>query len=132
MMLLDSNIIIYAAQPEHAELRHFIAEHAPAVSAISMVEVLGFHRLTAADRQHFVEFFAAATVLPVSAAVLEQAIGLRQQRKMTLGDALVAASALVHGRTLVTRNTKDFADITGLKLLNPFDKDSPESHSATP
>jgi predicted nucleic acid-binding protein len=39
-VLLDSNIIIYAAQPDHAGLRAFVAAHAPAVSAISVVEVL--------------------------------------------------------------------------------------------
>ena len=33
-MLLDSNIIIYAAQPSHQVLRQFIAAHAPAVSAV--------------------------------------------------------------------------------------------------
>ena len=40
-MLLDSNIIICAAQPEHADLRDFIVAQSPAVSAISVVEVLG-------------------------------------------------------------------------------------------
>jgi toxin FitB len=34
-------------------------------------------------------------------------------------DAFIAATALVHGLTLVTRNTKDFAS-TGVKLLNPW------------
>ena len=34
-MLIDSNIIIYAAQPANAELRQFIATQAPAVSAVS-------------------------------------------------------------------------------------------------
>jgi predicted nucleic acid-binding protein len=38
-VLLDSNIIIYAAQPEHEEFRRLIASQAPAVSAISVVEV---------------------------------------------------------------------------------------------
>ncbi len=51
-MLIDSNIIIYAAKAEHADLRAFIAEHTPAVSAISYVEVLGYHRLTEEERQH--------------------------------------------------------------------------------
>ncbi len=119
-MLIDSNIIIYAAKPEHADLRKFIAQHAPAVSAVSVVEVLGFHQLTTADRQHFEEFFAAATILPLSNAVLEQAIKLRQIKKLTLGDSLIAGTALVHGRTLVTRNVKDFDWIAGLTLLNPF------------
>lgn len=49
-MLIDSNIIIYASQPEHMELRRFIAEQAPAVSAVSFVEVLGYQKLDAADR----------------------------------------------------------------------------------
>jgi hypothetical protein len=34
-MLLDSNIIIYAAQPQYESLRDFVAKHAPSVSAIS-------------------------------------------------------------------------------------------------
>ena len=50
-MLLDSNIIIYAAQPEHAALRQFIETHTPAVSVISYIEVLGYHKLTEDDRQ---------------------------------------------------------------------------------
>jgi hypothetical protein len=36
-MLIDSNIIIYATKPEHDAIRRFIAEYAPAVSAISYV-----------------------------------------------------------------------------------------------
>ena len=41
---------------------------------------------------------------------------------MTLGDALVAGTALAHNLTLVTRNTTDFAWIAGLTLLNPFEQ----------
>lgn len=119
-MLIDSNIIIYAAQPSVGWLREFIAEHAPAVSAVSYVEVLGYHRLTEQERQHFEAFFAAAPVLPLSQDVLEQAVKLRQLRKMTLGDALVAGTALTHGLTLVTRNADDFKWIAGLSILNPF------------
>jgi len=120
-MLIDSNIIIYAAQVEHAALREFIAQQAPAVSAISYVEVLGYHRLTEQERQHFEAFFAAAPVMPLSQEILDQAVRLRQLKKTTLGDALVAATALVHSLTLVTRNTKDFDWIPNLSLLNPFE-----------
>lgn len=120
LMLVDSNIIIYAAQPQHAELRRFIAEHAPAVSAASFVEVLGYHKLSKEDSQLFEQFFAVATVLPLSDTVLQQAIKLRQVRKMTLGDALVAATAIVQGQTLVTHNVKDFQWIAGLKILDPI------------
>lgn len=122
-MLIDSNIIIYAAKHEYAELRKFIAEHAPAVSAVSYVEVLGYHKLSEQEREYFEAFFTAATVLPISDDVLAQAVKLRRLKKMTLGDALVAGTALAHSRKLVTRNTKDFGWIDELTLLNPFASD---------
>jgi toxin FitB len=118
--LIDSNIIIYAAKPEYPSLRQFIIENVPAVSAVSYVEVLGYPRLTEEERRYFEAFFTFASVLPISDAVLQQAVRLRRQQKMPLGDALVAGTALVHGLTLVTRNTKDFAGVDGLSLLNPF------------
>ena len=120
MTLLDSNIIIYAAKPEHFKLRQFIRENAPFVSAVSYVEVLGYSQLGRDERRHFEAFFASATILPISDAVLDAAVRLRQTRKMPLGDALTAGTALVHGLTLVTRNTKDFDWVPGLTLLNPF------------
>lgn len=76
-MLIDSNIIIYAAQEAHDDLRRFVAQNAPTVSAVSYVEVLGYHRLTEQERQHFEAFFVAATILPLSQDVLEQAVKLR-------------------------------------------------------
>jgi toxin FitB len=80
-MLVDSNILIYAAQPAHAYLRRFIADHAPAVSAVSYVEVLGYHQLDDQEQQYLEEFFRLARVLPLSQAVLDQAVALRQQRR---------------------------------------------------
>jgi toxin FitB len=125
-MLVDSNILIYAAQPAHTHLRQFIAVHTPAVSAVSYVEILGYHQLDGEERQYLEAFFRLARVLPLSQVVLDQAVALRQQRKMSLGDALVAGTALVHGLTLVTRNVEDFQWIQGLLLLNPFDTEPPQ------
>ncbi len=48
------------------------------------------------------------------------AVSLRQSRKMSLGDALVAATALVFGRELLTRNVKDFAGVPGLVVVDPL------------
>jgi predicted nucleic acid-binding protein len=123
-VILDSNVIIYAAAPEGDALRELIARENPSVSAISVVEVLGFHRLQPLEKTHFEKFFAAAEVLAVDQAVIDRAVTLRQQRKMGLGDALIAATALVHGHTLVTRNTTDFAWVSGLTILNPMPADN--------
>lgn len=119
-MLLDSNIIIYAAQAEHTSLRQFIAEHAPAVSVISYIETLGYHRLSAEEQQFLERFFQATEVLPVSDAVVQWAVRLRQRRRMTLGDAIVAGTAVERGRVLVTHNTEDFRWISEIKLLDPL------------
>jgi predicted nucleic acid-binding protein len=120
-MLIDSNIIIYAARPEHAELREFVASQAPAVSAISYVEMLGYHELSEAEASLFRQFFDAASALPIDQDVLDQAVRLRQLRRMTLGDALVAATALAHHLPLVTHNVADFSWIDGLILIDPLD-----------
>src|SRR5271169_6051222 len=119
-MILDSNIIIYAAQAEHETLRQFIAEHTPAVSLISYIEALGYHRLNEEERQFLERFFQATEVLPLSDAVVRWAIKLRQRRRMTLGDAVVAGTAVEHGRILVTHNTDDFRWISEIKLLDPL------------
>ncbi|CAD5981971.1 hypothetical protein [Planktothrix agardhii] len=83
-MLLDSNIIIYAAQIENIFLRDFIAENSPYVSAISYLEVLGYHQLMDEDKTYFQEFFTASQILPISQSVINQAVKLKQLRKMSL------------------------------------------------
>ncbi|MBR8835500.1 MAG: type II toxin-antitoxin system VapC family toxin [Stigonema ocellatum SAG 48.90 = DSM 106950] len=120
-MLLDSNIIIYATHPEYRWLREFIAQQEPAVSALSYVETLGYHRLTEVEHQLLEEFFAVSLILPISQPVLDRAVALRQMRRMTLGDAIIAGTALAHQLRLVTRNVEDFQWIEGLQLLNPFE-----------
>jgi len=118
--MLDSNLIIYSARPEYPGLRRLIAARSPAVSAVSVVEVLGYHKLSAAERVHFESFFAAAEVLPLSNVVVSRAVTLRQARKMSLGDALVAATTLVFGRELLTRDVKDFVGVPGLLVIDPL------------
>ena len=126
-MLIDSNIIIYAAQPDQPSLRTLIVEHTPFVSAVSYVEVLGYHQLTEDERAYYTSFFQAAPVLPISSPVLEQAVKLRQLKKMTLGDALIAATALIHNLTLLTHNKRDFQWIPNLVVLDPLTDSLPHS-----
>lgn len=54
-----------------------------------------------------------------------QTIEVRKNYRIKLPDAIIAATAMVHGFTLVSRNDADFGKITGLKYWNPFTSPSP-------
>lgn len=58
----------------------------------------------------------ALEVVPVSDEVAERAIELRRWRRMSLGDSIIAATALVEGIPLVTHNVSDFTGIADLQV----------------
>lgn len=58
-------------------------------------------------------------ILPVDAHVAQQCARLHVPDPRAERDALIAATALVHGLTVVTRNVGDF-EATGVGLLNPW------------
>lgn len=126
MLLLDSNIIIYASQPQHQKLRRMLAEDEVAVSVISKIEVLGFARLDPEDARFFRTLFDTVRVIELSSAIVERAIELRQQRRMSLGDAVIAATALIQPAKLITRNCDDFRWIVDLHMHNPLEPETPE------
>lgn len=59
-------------------------------------------------------------VVPVDAPIAEAWGRMSADRPRPIVDTLLAATALVHDMTLVTRNLRDFAD-TGVTLLNPWE-----------
>jgi len=119
--LLDSNILIYAARPTpaYATLRQWVQHPDAAVSALSQVEVLGFHRLEAQDELFLRLAFAALPPPAISAAVLGRAVWVRQQFRLKTPDAIIAATALEHGLTLVTAD-QGFANLPGLPVIDPL------------
>ncbi len=116
-MLLDSNIIIYSALPEYEFLREFIRNNSPFVSDISRVEVLGFRKLSGEDIEYFETFFRINNNYSCFGRSDRRSHPTSQQRKMALGDSLVAASAIVNNFSLVTNNTKDFKWMNSLVQL---------------
>lgn len=61
-----------------------------------------------------------ARILPVDVAVAIRCAPFHVPRQGPFADFLIAATALVHDFTMVTRNTGHFAS-TGVRLLNPWD-----------
>lgn len=66
------------------------------------------------------DIIAWSVEIPLDNEIILRAITLRQLKKMSLGDSLIAATALEYGVPLVTRNESDFKHIVGLVLINPF------------
>jgi toxin FitB len=120
-MLVDSNILIYATKPEHGKLRQWLIDTLPKASVISKVEILGYHKLHSAEKAALTDLLNSLGLIYLTPASYEIAIQSRQQRKLTLGDALIAATCLERGYTLATCNIGDFAWIDELKLLNPME-----------
>ncbi|MFP3043144.1 PIN domain-containing protein [Treponema primitia] len=62
-------------------------------------------------------------IIPLDTDVMLEWGRLRAKAKQTLSpnDSLIAATTLTHRLTLLTRNTRDFAAVEGLSLINPWD-----------
>ena len=117
----DANVAAWAESTDAGDLY---------VSAITVMElelgVLSIERRDAAQgavlrtwlEQHVLPEFSART-LPVDTVVALCCARLHVPDRRGERDALIAATALVHGMTVVTRNVGDFQS-TGVMLLNPW------------
>ena len=122
-MICDTNILIYAAEPGDILCAPFVESPDAVIASVTRIEVLGFPGFSklSADRQNKLQEIIATTVeIPMDGDIIKRAITLRQQKKMSLGDSIIAATALEFDMPLVTRNTDDFKHLTGLRLINPF------------
>jgi len=90
----------------------------PNISVITQIELLCW-KTDAATEQKIIDFIGDSIILDISPAVITQCVLLRKGKKIKTPDAIIAATALAHGYTLITGNEKDFANINGLKIVNP-------------
>ena len=119
-MLLDTNIVIHACQPGSEWLSEWTDDPAAAIASVTRIEALGFTGISREEEGAIRGFLDDSICHALDEAVIERAIGLRQNRKMGAMDAIIAATALEYDLTLVTRNTEDFKHVENLKLVNPF------------
>jgi len=96
------------------------AHATPYGSVISKVETLVYSELGGNEKQFLEAFLDAAETPPVTQSTIAEAISLRQKRRISLGDALIAETALSNGLPPATHNTEDFAWIDELDVVDPL------------
>jgi predicted nucleic acid-binding protein len=134
MFLLDTNVISELRKKSaNTHVVQWAAQIPPAslyLSAITILELeTGILRVERRDQrqgellrtwlQHSVLPAFTGRILPVDSTVASRCAKLHVPDPRSEYDALIAATALVHGLTVVTRNTQDFR-ASGVKLLNPW------------
>ncbi len=136
MYLLDTNVIAELRKARRGKANKAVTEWAASVappcsfSAITILEleigILLIERRDKAqgsllrnwmDNQVLTAF--AGRVLAIDTAVVMRCAKLHVPRPRADRDALIAATALTHGMTVVTRNVADFKP-TGVPILNPW------------
>jgi tRNA(fMet)-specific endonuclease VapC len=130
--LIDSDWVIdhLANVPEATELLEGLAEEGIAISVVTYMEVFqGLLRSPSVQEEaepRFGAFVEGVPVVPLSLAVARRCARIRQtlrrQRKRVNTralDLIIAAAALEHDLTLVTRNLEDYDDIPELRLYLP-------------
>lgn len=138
MYVLDTNVVselrkirIGRAHPNVASWAENVDAADLFISAITIMElelgVLSIERKDAPQgamlrawlEQHVLPEFSGRT-LPIDTTVAQRCAKLHIPDKRGERDALIAATALVHGMTVVTRNVADFQS-TGVTILNPWE-----------
>jgi len=137
MFILDTNVIseLRHGKPNQSpEVRRWAAEQSTGrlfLSAITVLElekgILSLERRTPSQGSALRSWLAGVRaafngrILPFTdhAATICAALHVPDPRSER--DAMIAATAIEHGFTVVTRNTQDFVD-TGVLLLNPWNK----------
>jgi len=117
-LLVDSNVIIelHSNQLPEEGIQH-LENNTLFVSDISKIEVLGFP-LSTEDETELRHFFNRLSSISLDDKIIEKSILIRKTNKIKLGDAIIAATAMVYDLKLLTRNVSDFKRIEGLEVLS--------------
>ena len=135
MYLLDTNVVSELRRPRpHGAVLAWLAD-VPVdqlfVSSVTIGEIQAGIETTreqdlvkAEELQIWLDrVLDSYSVLPMDAPAFREWAKLMHRRSVSLSeDAMIAATAIVHRLTVVTRNVRDF-DQFGVELLNPFDKE---------
>ena len=126
--MIDTNTLIYFFKGHKSVVQQFL-QTAPQEIGIPMIVVyeleVGLAKSNSPEkrRQQLTALLNTVQAIPFGEVEARQAARIRAQLEsqgQSIGpyDILIAATAVAHGSTLVTRNQKEFARVEGLSLTN--------------
>lgn len=119
MYILDTNIVVYYFQGNRAiiDLLDDLNQERFYLSVISRLEVLIGHSRENLPLSEIQICLDDLCNLPVDTAIVDEALSLQLQgvKKLKFKDLLIAATAKIHNKTLLTAD-KDFKGIPGVKV----------------
>lgn len=113
--LLDTNIVIYLLQGD-ATLAEILDNKDANISFITELELYGFRNLDQQERTKIDLFLSECSIIDIHPEIKQLVIELRNNHKIKLPDAIVAATALYLDIPLITAD-KGFLDISNLTLV---------------
>ena len=122
--LLDTNTAIYflegALPAASLPFMQSVLNVECNLSIITKIELLGWQFPSAQKESDATDFVNASTVFGLTDDIANETINIRKSVKIKLPDAVIAATALINGFELISRNEADFKKIPGLVVVNPF------------
>lgn len=121
MILIDSDVLIWLTRGHEGASARLAREERWRISVVTYIELAQGCR-SRPELERFKRGLAAKAteVVPITAAISEQAVRLIDKYTLShglqLADALIAATALEAGMSVLTANAKHFAPIGGLAL----------------
>jgi predicted nucleic acid-binding protein len=101
------------------ELLDIAIDSIPNISIITQIELLCW-KTDESTSQNVKNFIGDSIVFNINPEVIEHCVDLRKTKKIKTPDAIIAATALTYDFTIITNNEKDFENINGLKIANPY------------
>jgi predicted nucleic acid-binding protein len=107
VIVLDSNAVIdlLKSAVALAKLEQRFPHAVFCVSVITVIEVLGFPKITSELEAQILAFFTDVTIIGVTDDIAKIAIDIRRRKLVKLPDAVIAATAIDFDAILITRDT---------------------------
>lgn len=120
-LLIATDIIKAAGRGNQEAVETLQQSEATASPAISVLTEISLSAKCENEEQldRLLSFLSRFDVLPMDLKISRESIKLRQQHGLSAANSLIAATAIVHGRSLVTANQGAFEPVEELNL-EPF------------